>query len=286
MTSSEYYLYYFNVPGRAEPCRLIFEFAGVPFVDVRLSSEDQKTLKAKGLFPLNGNVPVLQKGHFRLGQSCAIMQYLSKEFNMWPTKPQDDSLALSLCLAWDDLKIKASPYFYAKPEDKEKAGETFWAYAEQWQKNVSKILGEKKSFFPEVGITGADIAIFDAIRFIDAAKADFAWEPNLKALKGLILENAHVAKWIAEDQTKKKNYDISELHHHHHHHQQQQQQHPHHEHNHLHEHHAQLHQHNHHDSHHHHQKTDEKEALKLKIQLAELEVQSLLLQLKQKKADL
>jgi hypothetical protein len=296
---TDYILFYFNAPKRAEPIRLTFLWAGVEFVDVRLSKEDHKELKALGVFPLNGSLPCLQHFDFRLGQSIAIIQYLSKQLNMWPSNLQDDHFAMSLLGAWDDLKDKSRPYFHANnEEDKAKAAESFWQYATQWQLNISKLLGDKKCFFPAVGITGADITIFDGICLLLKEKPDFPLNENVKNLWDLISSNSKIAKWRSEDQTKKANFDICKLfshsnhHEHHHHHsddhENDQSSKGHHC-NHQHEQH-------HHEDHHHqqqeegdscsnhsHQQNNEKEALKLKIQMAELELQTMVLQLNESK---
>nr|CAB3263821.1 glutathione S-transferase 1-like [Phallusia mammillata] len=72
-----YKLCYFNSRGLAEMIRLIFAEANVEYEDHRLS--DWVELKPK--MPFN-TVPVLYVDGLALGNSRAIMRYLSKEFGI------------------------------------------------------------------------------------------------------------------------------------------------------------------------------------------------------------
>jgi glutathione S-transferase len=88
-----YKLTYFNGRGLAEPIRLIFVAAGVKFDDVRFTANhDNDTnpsrandqfiaLKATGKSPY-GQVPLLEVGDISIGQSQAIVRYLSGQFKM------------------------------------------------------------------------------------------------------------------------------------------------------------------------------------------------------------
>ncbi|GMT26244.1 hypothetical protein PFISCL1PPCAC_17541, partial [Pristionchus fissidentatus] len=74
-----YKLYYFDIKGRAEPIRLIFEFFRIQFEDVRIKFEDWPNLKKKA--PMH-YLPYLEVdgGKLVLSQAPAIMRYLAKTF--------------------------------------------------------------------------------------------------------------------------------------------------------------------------------------------------------------
>ncbi|GMS97390.1 hypothetical protein PENTCL1PPCAC_19565, partial [Pristionchus entomophagus] len=74
-----YKLFYFDIKGRAEPIRLIFEFFRVKFEDVRVKFEDWPALKKKAPMQF---LPYLEVdgGKLVLSQAPAIMRYLAKSF--------------------------------------------------------------------------------------------------------------------------------------------------------------------------------------------------------------
>ncbi|KAI6234778.1 hypothetical protein M3Y99_00767700 [Aphelenchoides fujianensis] len=72
-----YKLNYFNGRGIAEPARLLFAFAGVPFEDVRYELPDFPEEK----FPF-GRLPVLEVDGRSIPESFAIFRFLAKRFGL------------------------------------------------------------------------------------------------------------------------------------------------------------------------------------------------------------
>ncbi|EYC28748.1 hypothetical protein Y032_0007g3396 [Ancylostoma ceylanicum] len=72
-----YKLHYFDIRGRGEPIRLIFEYYGVKYDDNRISMEDWPNLKENA--PM-GQLPYLEvdDGKLNICQTLAICRYLAK----------------------------------------------------------------------------------------------------------------------------------------------------------------------------------------------------------------
>jgi glutathione S-transferase len=70
----KYVLHYFNGRGRAEVARILFQYAGIEFTDVRVSDWPAP----KALAPL-GQLPYLEIDDVKLPQSLAIQRFLARE---------------------------------------------------------------------------------------------------------------------------------------------------------------------------------------------------------------
>lgn len=51
-----YKLHYFNVRGRAEPTRLMFAYANVPYEDIRIKSEEWPAMRPSSEFAPTENI--------------------------------------------------------------------------------------------------------------------------------------------------------------------------------------------------------------------------------------
>ena len=88
-------------PGRGEYIRLMFEETGVPYEDVCKKAKNYAEVLAfmrgeKPGFPVHAP-PYIQHGDFVMNQTPAIMEYLGKKFNMYPTGgPEEEAHAAQL----------------------------------------------------------------------------------------------------------------------------------------------------------------------------------------------
>ena len=116
--TSKYKLYYFNGRWAAEPTRLVFAAAGVPYEDIRVSDTDWATRKS-GMFLrlLNfsfdyssfniaefafGQLPVLEVDGVRINQSRVICAYVAKQLGVL--------LLLAYTLQYSDLSMTMNNY--------------------------------------------------------------------------------------------------------------------------------------------------------------------------------
>jgi len=111
----QYKLTYFNNRALAEPARLTFAYAGVPFEDVRLSFEDWPTLKPSFTW---SQIPSLEVDGKQLAQSNAILRYLGKTFNLIGDNDFETAKVDEIIEAVGDFKKSAFGALMEKDEAK------------------------------------------------------------------------------------------------------------------------------------------------------------------------
>jgi glutathione S-transferase len=97
-------LYYFEGAGRAEAIRLLLNYVGAKYEDVRFTKEDWP--KNKDRFELK-QVPVLEDNGRQYCQSYAIMEYLGAKYDLIPKGYGELYKCLFIMNTAEDLFIKA-----------------------------------------------------------------------------------------------------------------------------------------------------------------------------------
>ncbi|XP_020285831.1 glutathione S-transferase-like [Pseudomyrmex gracilis] len=120
-----YKLTYFNVTGLGEPIRFLLHQSGIPFEDIRISSEEwpQKKETMKHL-PM-GQMPILEIGDGKVyHQSKAISRFVAKKGNLYGSDDVEAMEIDAIVDTIDDMRIALSTYFWeTDPTYKEKLKE-------------------------------------------------------------------------------------------------------------------------------------------------------------------
>lgn len=122
MANSAIKIIYFNIPGRAEVCRMLLIWSGKVFEDVRVSGEQWREIKPTTPF---GTCPVLVLDDGKMyGQSKAIAAYLASEFGLYGETNLDKFLIDQIVHLTEDLiQEYGNRYFFEKDEAKKAEGE-------------------------------------------------------------------------------------------------------------------------------------------------------------------
>uniref|UniRef100_A0A0N5ANM9 glutathione transferase n=1 Tax=Syphacia muris TaxID=451379 RepID=A0A0N5ANM9_9BILA len=118
----QYKLTYFDIRGLGEGARVLFNYAGVPFEDMRIKHEEWSSLKPKMPYE---QVPVLEVDGVQIAQSSAIYRYLGRQFNLVPKCPVEEALVDAVFDAHKDFFVKILQYIliiegYRSDGDKDK----------------------------------------------------------------------------------------------------------------------------------------------------------------------
>jgi glutathione S-transferase len=111
-----YKLYYFDFEGGSgEPTRNAFRLAKIPFEDVRVKGSDWPSLKGDEEKCIYGQMPILEIDGAHYAQSMAILRYVGKVTNLYPSDPVEALRVDELLDAVLDIRAKISPT-YAMPD--------------------------------------------------------------------------------------------------------------------------------------------------------------------------
>lgn len=166
-------LYYFDVPGKAEPIRLLLTHAGIKFEDIRFTMETWPAHKDK--FELK-QVPVLEDNGKMYCQANAILEYLGKKHGYLPkNNPGKLYKIMKVIGMTEDLYMMIYPIMYsyvgiteeAKEERKTKLLKDL---GPKVIKSLEKMLAEKKckEFIIGRRYTIADFFLLGAYRTLKA----------------------------------------------------------------------------------------------------------------------
>lgn len=158
-------LTYFNIRGRAEPVRIMFEMAGVKYEDIRVSREDFETLKPTLPF---GQLPVLQVDELILPQSRAIYGFVAAQHGFLPADNVGRAQVDVVIETIGDSDFDVGKWFFEK--DEVKKGElkkhiddvVFPKMLGHLEKLLSKNK-EGKGWFVGDKVTLADVIVFTTV---------------------------------------------------------------------------------------------------------------------------
>lgn len=176
---SEYKLYYFDVRGLGEGIRLLLNYVGQSFEDIRLTMETWPANKGKFFYE---KVPVLElKDGRQLSQSAAVARYLGEKYGL-AGKDEWEKAKLNEVLDFHkDVLTELNQYIYTKLGFRQ--GNLDELYKNVFLPGVKKfyplyvklLSGSKSGFFAPSGVSFVDFIIADS--FYSMKKM----EPNLIA---------------------------------------------------------------------------------------------------------
>lgn len=127
VASSMPVLTYFDLPGMAEPIRLVLTAGHIPFEDRRIS-QDEWTARYKNYSPLK-QVPILEVDGQTIVQSHAILQYAATRAGFWPADEHQQLAAANISLMIDEnrqkMKAAATSHAQQTPEEKRQSASEY-----------------------------------------------------------------------------------------------------------------------------------------------------------------
>jgi glutathione S-transferase len=204
-TMPQYKLSYFDIRGLAEPTRMMFAHADVPYTDDRVAREDWPNRKAEMPF---GQMPVLEiDGKEKIAQSQAINRYLARQFGLAGKTPIEEAKVDMIADLFKDQSNEIREYFMVaagfKEGDKDKlCKEVLCPAVEKYGAYLEKFLEQSGSgFLVGSGPTWVDFLYADSNAKLidmggDSCKHTFDKFPLLKAHIHHIHELPNVKKYV------------------------------------------------------------------------------------------
>merc|ERR1719348_173173 len=190
-------LTYFDARGRAETSRLILAYAGVQYVDQRLTSEQFASVKSKMPW---GQLPALKYNGHIICQSNAIARFLAAEFDLVGTSNAEAAQADEIVDRIQDLHTARFKAVFASDEGKkaelmrELREDIVPAGLTQLEKKLEERGGQ---FLVGNQLSWADLALFAFYDIMGSAAHEvLEGYPLLKDLAERIAELPNIANWL------------------------------------------------------------------------------------------
>ncbi|XP_025988454.2 glutathione S-transferase [Solenopsis invicta] len=195
----KYKLIYFNARGRAEHIRYIFAYAGIDYIDERISDESWPRLKKSMPY---GKLPVLEIDGKLIAQSNAVARYLARKYNLAGKDEWESMLCDLLVDTLGDLKqsmflCRIEEDDIKKEEKKAKlVKDIIPFYLSKFEQTVAKNNG----YAVGSTTTWADFVFAVALENFENIFGATALEnyPALRGLKKRVHEISTIAKWLSQ----------------------------------------------------------------------------------------
>jgi len=203
MSSEVPTLHYFNIRGKAEPIRMLFEEIGLKYNEVRIERDEwingkKQEYTKKGL-ALFGQIPILTIGGKTLVQSDAILRYFASQHGFVGETIDERYRCDMLACTCEDFRNTYSRLVYGDFDDK--LPDYLKDFLPSLLRTLNTLLMEVdggEHYFCGKKITYADLVLFELLDInlrLDAQCLDpFA---SLKAYHGRMASRPRIAAYIA-----------------------------------------------------------------------------------------
>lgn len=158
--------------GRGAPVRLALSISNIPFEDDRVPTSDWPDLKEGTPF---GGLPVLEANGDVVAQSNAILRYVGKLADLYPSDPWQAALCDEAMEAVEDIMTKTLASRFL-PEEQKKAERKALVegplpfYLNRLERRLEAHGGE---YFADNRLTVADLKVFEWIRNLRCGAIDY-----------------------------------------------------------------------------------------------------------------
>ncbi|KAL0491993.1 glutathione S-transferase [Acrasis kona] len=204
-------LTYFDIQGKAEAIRLLFEDQGIKYDEEKVGAnwpQKKQELISKGIAPF-GQVPVVSIGDKHLSQTLAIMRYFDREQKLTETSDEKyyaDALADGV-EDWRTQYVR-NVYQNTQEEFEKFCDEKFPHYVKIYEKFLSQ--SKYKPFFVTKQPTFADYLILDMILLMQRVRKDVLKDaPLLTNFLETMTERKGIKEYLASDRKPKNANNVN-----------------------------------------------------------------------------
>mmetsp|Transcript_127608 Transcript_127608/g.190233 ORF Transcript_127608/g.190233 Transcript_127608/m.190233 type:complete len:202 (+) Transcript_127608:71-676(+) len=194
-------LIYFPIGGRALPIRNAFKIGKIAFEDVHVTGQEFGEAKAAGKYTF-GAVPVLMLGDEQISQSNAILTWVGKQANLYPTDIKQAMYVDEVLCAVEDAGGMIGPTIHEKDETKklQMRKELVEGKLNAWLGGLNKLAQRNgdNGFFVGNSGTVADLKANGLLNWLTSGILDGIPKTILDGFPSLIKAKEVGNKWIAE----------------------------------------------------------------------------------------